>query len=80
MKTSWTLGLGTEAEKDLKINFKESLVMRKRMISLLEDLVEKNRKEGRSKESYGNPSWPYKQADHVGYERALFEVLGLLED
>lgn len=31
-----------------------------------------------SKAEYESPSWPYLQADHVGYMRALREVIELL--
>jgi predicted O-methyltransferase YrrM len=80
MKTSWTLGLNEEATKDVLVNFKESLVMRKRLSQLLLDELEGIRKEARAKDLYDSPSWAFHQADKMGYERALYKILGLLED
>lgn len=78
MKQSWTKGLDKERSADVKANFKESLVLRKRLKELLEDKVEGSQRKGRSESAYDNANWAYRKADQSGYERALFEVLSLI--
>lgn len=80
MKQSWTSGLDKELAVDVKQNFKESLVMRKRLQELLLEKVADSQKVGRSKTAYNNPNWPYVQADHRGYERALHEIIDLISE
>lgn len=80
MRRSWTHGLEPERSKDIRANFKESLVMRRRLNELLEKKIESSYKMGRSVEAYDNPNWALLQADARGYERAMQEVLDLLED
>lgn len=80
MKMSWINGLSEQEQLDVTQNFKESLVMRRRLKKLLLDLVEETRTQARANANYESPSWPYQQADKIGYERALFKALDLLED
>lgn len=80
MKLSWTKGLDEQLAKDVVQNFKEALVMRKRMRTLLLDKIEVSAKEGRQKELYESLSWPYLQADKRGYERAMQEIIDLISD
>lgn len=78
MKVSWTKGLDKQLAIDVKQNFKESLVMRKRLVSLLHDKAALSNKLSMSKEGYDKPNWAYLQADARGYERALFEIISLI--
>lgn len=78
MKQSWTLGLEKQAQIDIEQNFKESSVMRRRLVQLLLDRIESSAKEGRSKDLYNSPNWTYLQADKRGYERAMQEVIDLI--
>jgi predicted O-methyltransferase YrrM len=80
MKQSWTAGLDKELAVDVKQNFKESLVMRKRLQELLLDKASDSQKVGRSKNAYNNPNWAFVQADHRGYERALHEIIDLISE
>lgn len=80
MKRSWTQGLEPERSKDIKANFKESLVMRRRLQEMLNAKVSSSHRAARSKEGYDNPNWAFLQADHRGYERALQEIIELIED
>lgn len=80
MKQSWTLGLNEEKAKEVRSDFKGSFLLRKRLIELLNDKVVQSARTTRSKELYASPSWAYMQADSVGYERALFEVISLISD
>lgn len=78
MKHSWLKGLEEEREKDVRANFKEALVLRKRMKEILEEKIEENRRVSRSKSSFDTPNWPYLQADALAYERALFDIIDLI--
>jgi hypothetical protein len=80
MKTSWTNGLDEEQAKEVRSDFKGSFTLRKRLIELLNDKVNVSTKASRSKDGYASPNWPYMQADAVGYERALNEVISLISD
>ncbi len=80
MKTLWTQGLEKDAQKEMKDNFTSSHRVRKRMKELLLNLVEVERKKNRSEALYEVPNWQYKQADSLGYERALYEVMSLIEE
>lgn len=80
MKVSWTKGVGKELAIDITQNFKESLVMRKRLVALLEEKASLSTKASRSKDGYDSANWAYLQADARGYERALFEIISLITD
>ena len=80
MKVSWTKGVDKELAVDIRQNFKESLVMRKRLITLLDEKITASQKTSRSKTEYENPNWAYLQADARGYERALVEIISLIFD
>lgn len=80
MKVSWTRGVDSELQVDIRQNYKESLVMRKRLQALLEDKVQVSTQNARSKVSYDSPNWALLQADARGYERALCEVISLISD
>lgn len=80
MKTRWTAGLEEQLSKDIVQNYKESAVMRRRFKKILEDLIDENRNTQSSKLSYDNPNWPYFQADRMGYERALRDIIGYINE
>lgn len=80
MKQSWTKGLEKEATTEMRMAFKSSLVLRKRLEVLLRSKEEEATRIGRSKEGYDCPNWAYKQADIVGYTRALNDILKLIEN
>lgn len=78
MKASWTAGIEKEAAVDVKQNYKESLVLRKRLVELLEEKASSSVRTSRAKDNYDSPNWAYLQADARGYERALTEVISLI--
>ncbi|MNJ09620.1 hypothetical protein D3C77_37660 [compost metagenome] len=80
MKQSWTKGVDKELAVDINQNFKESLVLRRRLQVLLQEKIALSQKTSRSKEGYENPNWAYLQADARGYERALSEIISLIFD
>lgn len=75
MKIAWTKGLDKEQAQDVRGNYKEALVMRRRLVAMLRDRVDASAKAGRSKDLYDTPNWAYLQADARGYERAISEII-----
>jgi hypothetical protein len=80
MKASWTSGLNKELANDVRINFKEALVVRRRLAKMLEGMADASTKASRSKLLYDNPNWALLQADQRGYERALSEIIKLIDE
>lgn len=78
MKKNWTAGLTPQEAEEITHSFNVGVELRKRLTQLLEDKVVVKRKETISKDAYASPSWAYLQADAVGYERALNEVISLI--
>lgn len=78
MKTILTKGLTKEKAKELESDFKASAFLRERLSAILEDKNNALRREIRQKNMYESPSWAYIQADAVGYERAIYEVISLI--
>mgnify|MGYP006921354835 CR=1 FL=1 len=79
MKLSWTQGLEPDIAKEIKEAFKSSSLVRKRLKVLIEDKIESTHKNSLSKEGYEISNWSLKQADNVGYERALRDIISLIE-
>lgn len=80
MKTVWTKGVEPESSKEIETQFKASAVIRRRLAELLKDKYATADKSRLVKDSYDSPNWAFKQADVVGYHRAISEILSLLED
>lgn len=78
MKTTLTKGLTPEKKKELESDYKASVYFRQRLTALLEEKIKVMRREATSREAYALPAWPFVQADAVGYERALNEVISLI--
>ena len=78
MKTSLISGLNKQDAEEIVLAFKGSARLRERYITILTEKLESNRKMLRSKDMYDKPSWQYLQADGIGYERAVFELISLL--
>jgi hypothetical protein len=78
MKASWTVGLDEQVAKDVRGDFKSSLLTRKRLAALLEDKIRSADKTAMNKEGYDVSNWALKQADLIGFKRALNEVIELI--
>jgi hypothetical protein len=78
MKTSWLQGLDETRRTEVKQNFKESGVLRRRMIEILYKKIGESNSASRLKSNYEKPSWAYEQADARGYERAMSEMIELV--
>lgn len=79
MKTSITKGLTGQAKEEMVSSFNASGNIRSRLILLLKEKQETARKANMQESMYENPNWGLKQADVIGYSRALEEVISLLE-
>lgn len=79
MKTVWTKGLTPEQTTELRKDFVGSAILRGRMKELLEEKLKLSRENTISKDAYSNPNWAYLQADARGFERAITEVLSLID-
>lgn len=78
MKTVWTKGV--ENPQEIKQLFKEAHILRQRLVELLEDKTGSETRDRLNKASYASPSWALRQADSVGYCRAISEVISLLTE
>lgn len=78
MKTILTKGLDDKKAEELVSDFKASAFLRERLSVILSDKVDALRREVRTKTKYESPSWAYVQADYIGYERAIYEVISLI--
>lgn len=80
MKTVWTEGLETDVIREIKGDYVSSKLVRKRLKKILENKIETKRASVRKDENYNLPNWEKMVADAIGYERALYEVISLIED
>lgn len=78
MKTVWVKGLNEQEKEEMRASFVSSANVRKRLTELLEDKIETKRKANVSEERYESPGWAYLQADAVGYERAMREIISII--
>jgi hypothetical protein len=79
MKTAWTKGLVEAEKEEMKSLFLANASFRKRQQLLLRDKIDAIRQKNTVESSYDSPNWALKQADAVGYERALQEIISILE-
>lgn len=82
MKTSWTKGLkrGSDELKDLEAAYAASSLLRARLVQILTELNEAEVKSRLNASDYENAAWAYKQADAIGFSRAITKVINLLAD
>lgn len=76
MKTLWTKG--SKNPKEIALHFKEAHILRERLVVMLEEKIDSEIRERLNKSSYTSPSWALRQADSLGYMRALKEAISLL--
>lgn len=74
MKLNWFNHL----PKDQQEGFKKQVLSARDVLERLEQILHEKKTEVVLSTDYDNPSWAYKQADRNGYERALTEVINLI--
>jgi hypothetical protein len=80
MKQSWLNGIPEDRVQEVKRDYEGSYGMRKRLIELLDVKLKASNSFSRSKDNYEKAGWPYLQADAIGYERAILDVISLISD
>ena len=80
MKTSLKVGLSKEEGERLEKSYVAGKYFIDRLKLVLDNKIKESYESSIRKNNYSNPSWAYLQADKVGYERALKEVISLLFD
>ena len=75
MKASWFKECKTNADKE---QVRKLLNSNKEGFDRLKDILEPMLKDALPTADYDSPSWAYKQADRIGYNRALTTVLDLI--
>lgn len=78
MKTSIVKGLNEEKKRIVTQEFVGSVALRDQLIRVLNEKISSTRKEVSKPENYSLGSWAYLQADAIGYERALNEIISLI--
>lgn len=79
MNTKWLAGLSDQEKKDLKASIVAAYPAFKRLHKLLEDKMESVETTRLGRDKYDKSSWPYFQADCNGYQRAISEIIKLIE-
>lgn len=75
---TWTLGL-SPIEKDVmfsQLELAEGAFSK--LASILDQKIDASVKNSRKESSYNTPNWALEQADAIGYQRALANVLTLI--
>jgi hypothetical protein len=75
MKAVWFKECKTKEDKD---RVRQSILSSQESFFRLESILESMLKEIPSQADYDSPSWAYKQADRIGYNRALNLVLDII--
>lgn len=82
MNTLWTKGLkkGTQEYKEVEEAYRVSSFLRNRMVVMLQSMLEEELNAMVTDASYDAPNWAYRQADAVGYARAVTRLKKALVD
>lgn len=77
MKTIWFQDIKDKEDQE---QFKKSVLGSKIVLDKLIQIVYTKAKigEGSTSTDYESPSWAYRQADKIGYQRALKEIIDIL--
>jgi hypothetical protein len=78
MKTVLLKNLTDQQKDEMRQTFAHAAFLRSQLTVILNEKINASNKIVRSKDAYGIANWAFLQADAVGYERALTEVISLL--
>lgn len=78
LNTTWSKGLSEEEVIELRSNISSSQFLRRRIISILEEKIQKAVSESISKDALDRNNWALRQADNCGYRRGLEEFKTLI--
>lgn len=79
MKTSLVTGLDAQRSSEIKSEYQGSPMLRRRLIELLLKKQDQALKKRRGEDIYNSPNFGLIQADQIGYERAISEIIALIE-
>lgn len=79
MKSKWLAGLSDQEKEDLKASIIAASPAFKRLKTLLEGKYDESRTSQLKRDTYDKAAWPYYQADCNGYQRAIQEMINLIE-
>lgn len=77
---TWEAGLSEYQKNELSKELKTAENVLKRLEEMLDKKLTSAIKDQMAVSQYENPNWSHKQADSIGYQRALNEVINLLHD
>lgn len=82
MNTAWTKGLkkGSDELKDLEAAYAASGLLRSHLVRVLQGIYEQETKARLADANYDGQAWAYKQADAIGYARAISKIISILAD
>ena len=75
MKSYWFKECKT---KEDKAKVRQTILSNRESLDRLKEILEPMLKETAPTTDYDSPSWAYKQADRIGYNRALTSVLDII--
>ena len=75
MKAAWFKKCKTQEDKD---KIKQKIMSNSESLLLLEEILESMLEDRPTTADYDSPSWSHKMADRIGYNRALTQVLDLI--
>jgi hypothetical protein len=75
---TWTTNLSPEEADELVLHLKGADTVLERLHSILDQRIEDSESKQCSEKAYDCPNWTYKQADAMGYQRALRMVQELI--
>lgn len=80
MNSAWKKGLakGSQELRDVEEAYASSAFIRRRLAALIEELYQSEMKSRVESNEYDSPAWAFKQADAVGYARALKRIQNIL--
>ena len=75
MKSAWFKSCKTKEDKD---SLRQTVLSNQQSLVLLESILESMLKETSTQADYDSPSWAFKQADKIGFNRAINQVLDII--
>ena len=75
MKSYWFKECKTKEDKE---KVRQTILSNRQSLDRLKEILEPMLKETAPAADYDSPSWAYKQADRIGYNRALTSVLDII--
>lgn len=80
MYTAWNNHLPKDRKHEFHINVSAAQPVIRRTRDMLQKKLDASLTEMRSKDTYSNAAWPYRQADLLGEQRAYNTILDLINN